>query len=149
MYKRFNDLASWQKAGMKRCSCGGLTVLFYDEAERYRVECVDCNKVTRFHADSRVRAKEKWNNWYGRSFGEWIPIKERWPSKSGAYLTTYREWSDGNYLPKYDDTYIRILRYHEAIFELPVCISRRAEADIHREVIAWMPLPEIYREGKE
>lgn len=74
----------------------------------------------------------------------WIPISEKWPNKNGRYLVTYREWTDGNYLPKYDDTYVRILRYNKAIFRLPVCCDMEAENDTHREVLAWCELPEPY-----
>lgn len=80
--------------------------------------------------------------------GGWIPISERWPDKSGYYLTTYREWTDGNYLPKYDDTKVKILRYQDAIFRLPVCCDKQAEQDTHREVLAWRELPEIWKEDK-
>lgn len=76
----------------------------------------------------------------------WIPITERCPDKKGYYLTTYREWTDGEYLPKYDDTYIRILRYQNAVFKMPVNCDKKAEDDTHREVIAWKPLPEPYKE---
>ena len=78
---------------------------------------------------------------------EWIPLKRRWPDKSGHYLVTYRAWSKGEYLPKFDDIRVRILRYHESIFRLPKCIDEKAERDTNREVLAWMPLPEIYKEG--
>jgi hypothetical protein len=78
--------------------------------------------------------------------GGWVQITERWPEKSGHYLVTYREWTDGNYLPKYDDTRVKILRYQEAIFRMPVCCDEKAEADTHREVIAWQPLPKPYKE---
>lgn len=78
---------------------------------------------------------------------KWIPIRERWPMKSGYYLVTYREWSNGDYLPKFDDTRVKILKYQESIFRLPVCCDKKAEADTHREVIAWQPLPEPYKEG--
>lgn len=77
----------------------------------------------------------------------WIPVSERWPGKSGYYLVTYREWSNGDYLPKFDDTRVKILKYQESIFRLPVCCDKKAEADIHREVIAWQQLPEPYKEG--
>ena len=77
---------------------------------------------------------------------KWVPVKSEWPKKRGRYLTTYREWSNGDYLPKYDDTYVRILSFDEAIFRFPKCIDRKAEADTHREVIAWMPLPEPYKD---
>lgn len=75
---------------------------------------------------------------------EWTPIKKEWPSKPGRYLVTYREWSNGDYLPKYDDTYVRILRYEEAIFKFPIILDKKAEQDINREVIAWIELPEPY-----
>ena len=77
---------------------------------------------------------------------KWIPISERWPDKSGHYLVTYHEWTDGNYLPKYDDTKVKILRYQDAIFKLPVCCDTQAEQDTHREVLAWQELPEPYKE---
>lgn len=76
---------------------------------------------------------------------KWIPIKKEWPKKRGRYLVTYREWSSGNYLPKYDDTYVRILRYDEAIFKFPKCLDKKAEEDINREVLAWMPVPTPYK----
>ena len=81
-----------------------------------------------------------------RLTGGWIPVTERWPDKSGRYLVTYHEWTDGNYLPKYDDICVKILRYQDAVFKLPVCCDKQAEQDTHREVLAWMPLPEPYKE---
>lgn len=79
----------------------------------------------------------------------WIPISKRWPDKSGHYLVTYHEWTDGKYLPKYDEVYVKILRYQDAIFRLPVCIDKKAEQDTHREVLAWQTLPEPYKEVSE
>ena len=81
----------------------------------------------------------------------WIPVSERLPNKSEHYITTYREWTDGNFLPKYDPTEVKILKYHDAVFILPKCLDDKAEQDIHREVIAWQPLPEPYekKEGAE
>ena len=78
---------------------------------------------------------------------EWISIKRKWPDITGHYLVTYREWSNGEYLPKFDNTEVRILRYSESIFRLPKCIDKEIEKDINREVLAWMPLPEPYKEG--
>ena len=75
----------------------------------------------------------------------WIPVSEKWPNKSGHYITTYREWADGEYFPVYDVTRVKILRYHDAVFILPKCLNDEAEQDIHREVIAWQPLPETYK----
>jgi Ni/Co efflux regulator RcnB len=80
----------------------------------------------------------------GNSNKLWTPIKREWPKKRGRYLVTYREWSNGDYLPEYDSTYVKILRFDEAIFKFPKCIDKKAEVDINREVIAWIPLPEPY-----
>ena len=97
---------------------------------------------------------------------EWIPLKRKcadiltavgfnpeyfiisYPDKNGHYLVTYREWSRGEYLPKFDNTKVKILRFHEGIFRLPKCIDKKAEKDMCREVLAWMPLPEPY-EGED
>ena len=76
----------------------------------------------------------------------WIPVSERLPEESGHYLVAYHEWTDGNYLPKYDNTKVKILRYQDAIFKLPVCCDTQAEQDTHREVLAWQELPEPYKE---
>jgi hypothetical protein len=87
---------------------------------------------------------------------EWIPVEERLPDEWGEYLVMYHEWSDGNFLPKYDSTEIRIMRYvyHDKDMEsmewlLPVCIDEKAENDTHRRVIAWMPLPKPYKAGEQ
>jgi len=77
---------------------------------------------------------------------EWIPLKRKCPDRNGHYLVTYREWSKGEYLPKFDNTKVKILRFHEAIFRLPKCIDEKAEKDMFREVLAWMRLPEPYEE---
>lgn len=77
---------------------------------------------------------------------KWKPIKKEWPSKPGTYLVTYRVWSKGEYLPKFESTYVKILRYSEGVFRLPKCINPEAEADMNKEVLAWMELPEVYEE---
>ena len=80
----------------------------------------------------------------------WIPCSERLPEESGYYLVTYHNWSDGNFLPKYDDTYVRRLHYqiseHFVGWNYPKNVDDRAENDCHKEVIAWQPLPEPYKE---
>ena len=81
--------------------------------------------------------------------GGWIPCSERLPEESGYYLVTYHDWSDGNFLPKYDDTYVRRLHYqiseHFVGWNYPKNVDDRAENDCHKEVIAWQPLPEPYK----
>lgn len=100
--------------------------------------------------DIGKQLQDAFNDGYeqGKQCG-WIPINKKWPDKSGHYLVTYREWSKGEYLPKFDNTEVRILRYHEAIFRLPKCIDKKAEKDMNREVLAWQPLPEPYKEDDE
>ena len=82
--------------------------------------------------------------------GGWIACSERLPEESGYYLVTYHDWSDGNFLPKYDDTYVRRLHYqiseHFVGWNYPKNVDDRAENDFHKEVIAWQPLPEPYKE---
>ena len=79
----------------------------------------------------------------------WIPSSESFPYESGYYLVTYHEWSNGDYLPKYDDTYVRRLHYqrseHFVGWNYPHCVDERAEADTNREVIAWRKLPSPYQ----
>ena len=82
--------------------------------------------------------------------GSWIACSERLPEESGYYLVTYHDWSDGNFLPKYDDTYVRRLHYqiseHFVGWNYPKNVDDRAENDCHKEVIAWQPLSEPYKE---
>lgn len=79
----------------------------------------------------------------------WTPVSIGWPDKPGRYLTTYREWSNGNYFPEYEETDVRILRYQDGVFILPRCIKPEAEDDMNRQVIAWMHLPKIYKSDDE
>ena len=44
----------------------------------------------------------------------WITSSESFPYESGYYLVTYHEWSNGDYLPKFDDTYVRRLHYQRS-----------------------------------
>ena len=82
----------------------------------------------------------------------WIPCSDRLPEESGYYLVTYHDWSDGNFLPKYDDTYVRRLHYqiseHFVGWNYPKNVDDRAENDCHKEVIAWQPLPAPYQKGE-
>ena len=79
----------------------------------------------------------------------WIPSSESIPCESGYYLVTYHEWSNGDYLPKFDDTYVRRLHYqrseHFVGWNYPHCVDEMAEAYTNREVIAWMNLPAPYK----
>ena len=84
-----------------------------------------------------------------KSTDSWIPCSERLPEDGGYYLVTYHEWSKGNFLPKYNDTYVRRMHYQKSErftgWNYPVCVDDRAENDTNREVIAWQPLPEVFK----
>ena len=126
--------------------------LSYADFSRYVEEvspCLDAEYDDFFHRGleraSRLvkEVAEEYN-------GGWIPCSERLPEESGYYLVTYHDWSDGNFLPKYDDTYVRRLHYqiseHFVGWNYPKNVDDRAENDCHKEVIAWQPLPEPFKE---
>jgi hypothetical protein len=79
---------------------------------------------------------------------QWIPCSERLPEENSHYLVTYHHKSYGNYLPLFDDTYVRKMRFQNEKWMLPRILDEKAQADEFQEVIAWMPLPQAYT-GKE
>lgn len=76
---------------------------------------------------------------------KWHYCNDEFPKESGHYLVVYHKWSDGNFLPKYDDTRVRTMHFQNSDnyvgWNYPICCDERAEKDSHREVIAWMELP--------
>ena len=79
----------------------------------------------------------------------WIPCGERLPEDVGSYLIYYHEWSNGDFLPKYDDYRIRVMRFmNNGKWCMPVCTDKRCEADTNREVTHWQPLPQPPKEGE-
>lgn len=84
--------------------------------------------------------------------GGWIYCGdgENIPEESGYYLVTYHEWSNGEFLPKFDDTYVKRLHYQKNEqfmgWNFSKCVEKRAEDDMNREVLAWQPLPNPYNE---
>ena len=126
--------------------------LSYADFSRYVEEvspCLDAEYDDFFHRGLERASRlvkelaEEYNN-------GWIACSERLPEESGYYLVTYHDWSDGNFLPKYDDTYVRRLHYqiseHFVGWNYPKNVDDRAENDCHKEVIAWQPLPEPFKE---
>ena len=78
----------------------------------------------------------------------WIPVKERLPDDVGSYLVYYHEWSNGDFLPKYDDYKIRVMRFvNNGKWRMPVCTDKRCEADTNREVTHWQKLPQPPKKG--
>ena len=119
---------------------------FY-EADGKTEEDEYINKATQLAFDDAKNIVQEVAEEYNNG---WIPCSERLPEESGYYLVTYHDWSDGNFLPKYDDTYVRRLHYqiseHFVGWNYPKNVDDRAENDCHKEVIAWQPLPEPYKE---
>ena len=119
---------------------------FY-EADGKTEEDEYINKATQLAFDDAKNIVQEVAEEYN---GGWIPCSERLPKESGYYLVTYHDWSDGNFLPKYDDTYVRRLHYqiseHFVGWNYPKNVDDRAENDCHKEVIAWQPLPEPFKE---
>ena len=73
----------------------------------------------------------------------WIPVEERLPDDVGSYLVYYHEWSNGDFLPKYDDYRIRVMRFmNNGKWCMPVCTDKRCEADTNRDVTHWRKLPQ-------
>lgn len=75
----------------------------------------------------------------------WIPATLKSPSESGYYLIIERRKSKGEYLPKFDEIYTRRARYiePEKIWCLGKYVDPKAEADVIKEVLFWMPLPQL------
>ena len=79
----------------------------------------------------------------------WISVKERLPDGVGSYLVYYHEWSNGDFLPKYDDYRIRVMRFvNNGKWRMPVCTDKRCEADTNREVTHWRKLPQPPQKGE-
>ena len=80
---------------------------------------------------------------------KWISVSERLPDDVGSYLVYYHEWSNGDFLPKYDDCRIRVMRFmNNGKWCMPVCTDKRCEADTNREVTHWQPLPQPPQKGE-
>ena len=78
----------------------------------------------------------------------WISVEERLPDDVGSYLVYYHEWSNGDFLPKYDDYRIRVMRFmNNGKWCMPVCTDKRCEADTNREVTHWQALPQPPQKG--
>ena len=124
-------------------------------ANHCKQDCNDVNDCTLCVWDKAIeivkQEAEKFGTDINVGSNGWIPCSERLPEESGYYLVTYHDWSDGNFLPKYDDTYVRRLHYqiseHFVGWNYPKNVDDRAENDCHKEVIAWQPLPEPFKES--
>ena len=76
----YNELPSRGKStsdGEKTrdCHCGGRCYVFYDESERYHVECERCGEVAKYKTNSADKAIKVWNS-KKKTFDEMIRDRE-------------------------------------------------------------------------
>ena len=80
----------------------------------------------------------------------WIPCSERLPDKYGLYLVTIAEKAKAEDLGfDLDEIDVKRMRYNSNGWLLPRHIPAWINAAVTDEVIAWMPLPEPYKERRE
>ena len=115
-------------------------------ANHCKQDCNDINDCTLCVWDKAIEIVKQTAADYNNG---WIPCNERLPEEGGYYLVTYHGWSNGDYLPKFDDTYVRRLHYQKSErftgWNHPRYCDDKAENDTNREVIAWQPLPQPFQ----
>ena len=121
-----------------------------EKLEERRIENDRLNEISqRGYARGIDKAIEIVNQTAAEYNNGWIPCSERLPEEGGYYLVTYHGWSNGDYLPKFDDTYVRRLHYQKSErftgWNHPRYCDDKAENDTNREVIAWQKLPRPYQ----
>lgn len=80
---------------------------------------------------------------------QWIPCSERLPEEYGEFLVTMTEKAKAKDLGfDIDETYIRKMRYNSNGWQLPRHIPSWINEAVKDEVLAWMPLPEPYKERR-
>ena len=73
---------------------------------------------------------------------EWIPCSERLPEEDGQYLITvkYKHVNDS-----YEDIYAEHGEWYDGRWDM-FCFGHCGKVE---DIIAWMPLPEPYKEGEQ
>lgn len=80
----------------------------------------------------------------------WIPVTERLPKENGMYLVTMTEKAKAEELGfDLDEIEVSKMRYNSNGWQLPRHIPSWINEVVKDEVIAWMPLPEPYREEEQ
>ena len=115
-------------------------------ANHCKQDCNDINDCTLCVWDKAIEIVKQTAAEYNNG---WILCSERLPEEGGYYLVTYHGWSNGDHLPKFDDTYVRRLHYQKSErftgWNHPRYCDDKAENDTNREVIAWQKLPRPYQ----
>lgn len=74
---------------------------------------------------------------------------EKLPNENGHYLVTYHEWIDKKYENEtgisFDETKVKILRFHNNEWKMPVSLNETISKYKQQEVIAWDVLPKPYK----
>lgn len=118
---------------------------YWMEIDKYDIdnpnaEISDVHQLSRAAADLLEQDAEKTS---------WISVKDRLPDEDAAYMVFYHEWSNGEFLPKYDERYVKIIKFFRGFgWIFPVCVNEKCENDTNREVTHWMLLPEPPKEEK-
>ncbi len=114
------------------------------EAPTVESEKVCVGKVT-FNKDeleeivqTRVIDKIKSGELVIKKAGEWIPVSERLPEEDGQYLITVKYKPEADY----ENIYAEHGEWNDGKWDM-FCFGHCGEIE---DIIAWMPLPEPYKE---
>lgn len=105
-----------------------------DNAPTVNTTCPNCDSgYAQGYSDGYLKGKED------RPQGEWIPVSERLPDKEGEYLVTRADFDNWG-----------VCRVSNVIDIAKFDYSSHYNNGFHKayEVIAWMPLPEPYKEAE-
>ena len=118
--------------------------------EKIKEKCLKNSKIGRSSFAEFIKILDEVEKEHNNG---WIPCSERLPEEGGHYLVTYHEWSNGDYLPKFNDIHVRRMHYqasdHFTGWNYPKYVDENAEKDTSKEVIAWQLLPEPYKESEQ
>jgi len=73
----------------------------------------------------------------------WVPVEEGLPLKDGKFLVTLHTY--GNLGFPVNDYEIKILRFVKGSWRLPIHSPKWIDETLKQEVVAWMPLPHLYK----
>ena len=82
--------------------------------------------------------------------GKWFSVTEQLPEENGRYLTVMHRTVDPQYRNELgdDDTEVRITRYYQGEWKVPLHSPEWINEAITDIVTHWMPLPEPPKDGE-